>query len=64
MDATIEDYQKLKAKYEKLKANYKYIRKNLESECRDNMQLEAEILDINTKTMNDIIENNKRFNNN
>ena len=64
MDEMLKDYQKLKAKYEKLKANYKYIRKNLESECRDNMQLEAEILDINTKTIQEITINNKRFNNN
>lgn len=64
MDEMLKDYQKLKAKYEKLKANYKYIRKNLENECKDNIQLEAEILDINTTTMNAIIENNKRFNNN
>lgn len=64
MDKTIEDYKKLKAKYEKLKSSYKYLQKNLERECKDNMQLEAEILDINTNTMQDIIENNKRFNNN
>lgn len=61
---TLEKYQRLKAKYKKLKESYKYIRTNLERECKDNMQLEAEILDINTKTMNDIIENNKKFNKN
>jgi len=59
---TLEKYQRLKAEFKKLKEDYKYIRKNLERECKDNMQLEAEILDINTNTMNNIIENNKRFN--
>jgi septal ring factor EnvC (AmiA/AmiB activator) len=59
---TLQKYQRLKAEFKKLKEDYKYIRKNLERECKDNMQLEAEILDINTNTMNNIVENNKRFN--
>ena len=64
MDETLEEYQKLKAKYEKLKKNYKYLQKNLEECCNHSMDIESELLDINTKTMQDIIENNKRFNNN
>jgi hypothetical protein len=64
MDGTIENYQDLKAKYEKLQKDYKDIRKHLMSECKHTTQLEAEILDINTSTMNNIIENNKRFSNN
>lgn len=59
---TLEKYQRLKAEFKKLKEDYKSIRKNLESECNHTTMLEAEILDINTKTMKDIIENNRRFN--
>jgi hypothetical protein len=53
-----EKYQKLKAKYKKLKSDYKYIRKNLKMECEHTTQLESEILDINTNT----IENNNKYN--
>lgn len=60
----LEKYKKLQAKYEKLKISYKYILKNLERECNDNRDLERELLDINTKTMQDIINNNIRFNKN
>ena len=59
---TFEKYQRLKAELKKLKEDYKSIRKKLESECNHTTMLEAEILDINTKTMNDIINNNKLFN--
>ena len=61
---TLEDYQKLKLKYEKLKKSYKYIQNNLKECCDHSMSLESEILDINTKTMQQITNNNKRFNNN
>lgn len=64
MDETLEKYEKLQKKYEKLKDKFKYVQKWLKSDGRHIMELEAEILDINTKTMQDIIENNKRFNNN
>ena len=64
MNKAIEDYQELKAKYEKLQKDYKDIRKHLMSECKHTIQLEAEILDINTNTIQEITINNKRFNNN
>ena len=59
---TIEKYQRLKTKYQKLQQDYEDIRKHLEWECNHTTALEAEILDINTNTMSNIIENNKRFN--
>jgi hypothetical protein len=60
MDETLEEYQKLKAKYEKLKDKHKAVLKNYDSDIKHIMDLEDEILSINTNT----IENNKRFNNN
>ena len=59
---TLEKYQRLKAKYEKLQQDYEDIRKHLDWECNHTTDLEAEILDVNTSTMNNIIDNNKRFN--
>jgi hypothetical protein len=61
---TLEKYQRLKLNYQKLKNKHKAVLKNYDSDIKHIMDLEAEILDINTKTMQDIIENNKRFNNN
>ena len=59
---TLEKYQRLKTKYQKLQQDYENIRKHLEWEGNHTTDLEAEILDINTSTMNNIIDNNKRFN--
>ncbi len=64
MDETIEDYQKLKEKYDQLQKDYEDIRKHLMWECKHTIDLEAEILDINTNTIQEITINNKRFNNN
>ncbi|MBC7845514.1 MAG: hypothetical protein H7Y10_03380 [Flavobacterium sp.] len=61
---TIEKYQKLKAKYQKLKAKHKAVLKNFDEEVKYIMELEDEIEDINTKTLNNLIKNNKRFNSN
>ena len=61
---TIEKYQRLKTKYQKLQQDYEDIRKHLEWECNHTIALEAEILDINTNTIQEITNNNKRFNNN
>jgi hypothetical protein len=59
-----EKYDLLKEKYKALKNRHKVLLRHLEVESETIMLHEAEILDINTKTMNDIIENNKRFNKN
>lgn len=64
MELTVKDYQRLKMKYEKLKSDYKYIRKYLEREVHENINLENEIFNINTNTMNQIIQNNLQFNKN
>jgi len=64
MELTVKDYQRLKAKYKKLKYDYKYIRRYLEREVHENMNLENEIFNINTNTMNQIIQNNLQFNKN
>ena len=64
MDKTLQDYQQLQKKYKILKTNYKIICKWHKSDGKHIMDLEAEILDINTKTLQEININNNRFINN
>lgn len=61
---TLEKYKRLKAKYKKLQEDYADIWNRLESDGKHIMDLESEILDINTRTIQGITNNNKRFNNN
>lgn len=61
---TLEKYQRLKAKYEKLKEKHKTVLKHYDSDIKHIMNLEAELIDFNTKALNTITENNKRFQNN
>lgn len=64
MDQLLEKYQRLKAKYNKLKLKHKGVLKNYDSDIKHIMFLESEIEDINSNTIQQITNNNKRFNNN
>lgn len=61
---TLEKYEKLKKKYEALKQKHKYVLKNYDEDVKYIMELEDQILGVNTKTIKVININNNRFINN